>query len=165
MGKGEIAHNEQFLLFPQCFLPIWITLCYQHLKQFKILVCKLFQFGTVFNLSFGKGFKKNEMYHPISTTLEYDDFENITEKGRMVVTCRYTLYIVLMGRKQLQRCRCNVALINPLQCQINEIDIQDILSPRISKWTWSLMLFLTLFQFLSWWPILIFFLATGCLPT
>ena len=27
-GKGEIALNEQFLLFPQCFLPIWITLCY-----------------------------------------------------------------------------------------------------------------------------------------
>ena len=25
VGKGEIAHNEQFLLFPQCFLPIWIT--------------------------------------------------------------------------------------------------------------------------------------------
>ena len=22
VGKGEIAHNEQFLLFPQCFLPI-----------------------------------------------------------------------------------------------------------------------------------------------
>ena len=22
MGKGEIAHNEQFLLFPQCFLPV-----------------------------------------------------------------------------------------------------------------------------------------------
>ena len=22
LGKGEIAHNEQFLLFPQCFLPI-----------------------------------------------------------------------------------------------------------------------------------------------
>ena len=21
VGKGEIAHNEQFLLFPQCFLP------------------------------------------------------------------------------------------------------------------------------------------------
>ena len=21
-GKGEIAHNEQFLLLPQCFLPI-----------------------------------------------------------------------------------------------------------------------------------------------
>ena len=23
--KGDIAHNEQFLLFPQCFLPIWRT--------------------------------------------------------------------------------------------------------------------------------------------
>ena len=22
-GKGEIARNEQFLLFPQCFLPVW----------------------------------------------------------------------------------------------------------------------------------------------
>ena len=21
--KGEIAHNDQFLLFPQCFLPVW----------------------------------------------------------------------------------------------------------------------------------------------
>ena len=31
VGKGEIAHNEQFLLFPQCFLPIWITLC--HFRQ------------------------------------------------------------------------------------------------------------------------------------
>ena len=27
VGKGEIAHNEQFLLFPQCFLPVWITFC------------------------------------------------------------------------------------------------------------------------------------------
>ena len=25
VGKREIAHNEQFLLFPQCFLPIWRT--------------------------------------------------------------------------------------------------------------------------------------------
>ena len=25
MGKGEIAHNEQFLLFPQCFLLKQIT--------------------------------------------------------------------------------------------------------------------------------------------
>ena len=27
-GKGEIARNEQFLLFPQCLLPIWITFCH-----------------------------------------------------------------------------------------------------------------------------------------
>ena len=24
-GSGEIAHNEQFLLLPQCFLPNWKT--------------------------------------------------------------------------------------------------------------------------------------------
>ena len=30
MGKGEIAHNEQFLLFPQCFLPIWRTFYHFH---------------------------------------------------------------------------------------------------------------------------------------
>ena len=23
VGKGEIARNEQFLLFAQCFLPVW----------------------------------------------------------------------------------------------------------------------------------------------
>ena len=25
VGKGEIARNEQFFLFPQSFLPVWIT--------------------------------------------------------------------------------------------------------------------------------------------
>ena len=30
LGKGEIARNEQFLLFPKCFQPIWITLCQCH---------------------------------------------------------------------------------------------------------------------------------------
>ena len=29
-GKGEIAPDEQFLLFPQCFLPIWRTFCHSH---------------------------------------------------------------------------------------------------------------------------------------
>ena len=29
-GKGEIAHNEQFLLFPQCFLPFWRTFFHFH---------------------------------------------------------------------------------------------------------------------------------------
>ena len=28
VGKGEIARNEQFLLFPQCFLPFWRTFCH-----------------------------------------------------------------------------------------------------------------------------------------
>ena len=32
-GKGEIAHDEQFLLFPQYFLTIWRTFCYFHQIQ------------------------------------------------------------------------------------------------------------------------------------
>ena len=28
VGKGEIARNEQFLLFPQCFLPVCSTFCH-----------------------------------------------------------------------------------------------------------------------------------------
>ena len=30
VGKGEIACNEQILLFPQCFLPFWRTFCHFH---------------------------------------------------------------------------------------------------------------------------------------
>ena len=30
VGKGEIAHEEQFLLFPQCFLPFWKTFYHLH---------------------------------------------------------------------------------------------------------------------------------------
>ena len=30
VGKGEIARNDQFLLFLQCFQPIWITFCLFH---------------------------------------------------------------------------------------------------------------------------------------
>ena len=30
LGKGEIARNEQFLLFPQCFLSFWRTCCHFH---------------------------------------------------------------------------------------------------------------------------------------
>ena len=28
--KGEMVHNEQFLLFPQCLLPFWRTFCHFH---------------------------------------------------------------------------------------------------------------------------------------
>ena len=31
VGKGEIACDKQFLLYPQCFLPIWIT--FSHFRQ------------------------------------------------------------------------------------------------------------------------------------
>ena len=45
VGKGEISCSEQFLLFQQCFLPFWKTFC--HFINFKIVVCKLSQFGRV----------------------------------------------------------------------------------------------------------------------
>ena len=41
MGKGEIARNEQFLLFPQCFLPVWRTFCHFH-KILKLLSVNYF---------------------------------------------------------------------------------------------------------------------------
>ena len=53
VGKEEIARNEQFLLFPQCFLT--------HSERFLPFSSNLklssanFQFGPVQNLSFGKG--------------------------------------------------------------------------------------------------------------
>ena len=34
--KGEIARNEQFLLFPQCFLPDWITFFSSNLKLLSV---------------------------------------------------------------------------------------------------------------------------------
>ena len=33
VGKGEIACKEQFLLFPQCFLPVWRAFC--HFQQIR----------------------------------------------------------------------------------------------------------------------------------
>ena len=41
VGKGEIARNEQFLLFPQ-----FRELSAIYIK-FEIVICKLFQFGRV----------------------------------------------------------------------------------------------------------------------
>ena len=45
LGKGEIARNEQFLLFPQCFLPFGeLSTIFIRLE---IAVCKLFHFRSV----------------------------------------------------------------------------------------------------------------------
>ena len=45
VGKGEIASNEQFIHFPQCFLPFWELSAI--FIWFKIVVCKIFQIGIV----------------------------------------------------------------------------------------------------------------------
>ena len=51
-GKGEIARNEQFLLFPQCFLSVRRASCHFHL----VWICRLQTiFIRVWNLLFGIG--------------------------------------------------------------------------------------------------------------
>ena len=55
VGKGEIARNEQFLLFPSVFYPFGELSSIS--IQFEIVVCKPIQLGRVQNLSFGKGLK------------------------------------------------------------------------------------------------------------
>ena len=52
VGKGEIARNEQFLLFPQCFLSFLRIFCYFH----QIWNCRLqtFNLDRSTNLSFDK---------------------------------------------------------------------------------------------------------------
>ena len=46
VGKGEIARNEQFLFFPQCFYYLFWELSTIFI-EFEIVVCKLFQFRRV----------------------------------------------------------------------------------------------------------------------
>ena len=52
VGKGEIAHIQQFLLFTWCFLPAWRN--FTIFIKFKIVVCKLVQFGSVLKVLFGE---------------------------------------------------------------------------------------------------------------
>ena len=46
VGKGEIDRNEQFLLFPKCFLTR-LDFLNVIFTKFEIVVCKLFQLGRV----------------------------------------------------------------------------------------------------------------------
>ena len=48
VGKEEIAHCEQFLLFPKCFLPIWRIFCHFH----QIWNCRLQTLSTWKSLEF-----------------------------------------------------------------------------------------------------------------
>ena len=64
VGKGEIARNEQILLFLQCFIPFWRTFyqfhqvwncCYLSLDESKIS-----HLGKGYDLSQLKGFADNK---------------------------------------------------------------------------------------------------------
>ena len=48
VGKGEIARNEQFLLFPKCFPPVKRTFCHFH----QIRSCRLQTLSVWKNLKF-----------------------------------------------------------------------------------------------------------------
>ena len=54
---GEIARNEQFVLFPCVFYNLESSLPFSSNLKFEIVICKLFQFGSVQNLLFRKGLK------------------------------------------------------------------------------------------------------------
>ena len=44
VGKGEIAHNEQFLLFPQSFQPIWRTFFnFQYIQNCRLRTLSVWQ--------------------------------------------------------------------------------------------------------------------------
>ena len=60
-GKGEIAHNEQFLLFPQCFLPSRIT--YRHFHQIKLSSAKYLSLEESEISRLGKGIKPWQILH------------------------------------------------------------------------------------------------------
>ena len=66
VGKGEIVHSKRFLPFPTVFFYPFGELSATFIK-FEIVVCKLFQFGTVKNLSFGKGLKDCELHFVFET--------------------------------------------------------------------------------------------------
>ena len=48
VGKGELARNEQVLLFSQCFLPVWRAFC--HFQQ--ICNCRLQTLSVLNSLKF-----------------------------------------------------------------------------------------------------------------
>ena len=68
VGKGEIARNEQFLLFPQCFLHVWRTFYHFHQslsvrlqtlsvwKSLKLVIWESFNKKTALLLQKGSNF-------------------------------------------------------------------------------------------------------------
>ena len=58
--KGEIARNKQFLLFPQCFLPVWKSFCNIH----QIRNCRLQMLWIWENLKF-------VIWERVNTKLQY----------------------------------------------------------------------------------------------
>ena len=59
VGKGEIACNRQFLLFPQCFI-LFLERFMSFSSNLKLLSAPSFSLEKSKNLSFGKGLKTRD---------------------------------------------------------------------------------------------------------
>ena len=99
LGKGEIARNEQFLLFHNVFY------LFEELSaisiEFKIVVCKLFKIGRVKKLSFGKGLGRGSVVKSLnllpnnpwfSRSRGTCLFENIVGKGENAGNQHFLLF-------------------------------------------------------------------------
>ena len=75
-GKGEIACNEQFLLFPQCFLPVWRTSYHFYYQIWNCCLQTLSVWNSLKFVVWERVKKKNN---------------TLLEKERIVVT-RYSLF-------------------------------------------------------------------------
>ena len=85
VGKGEIARNEQFLLFPQCFLPIWRTFCHFHQVQNHSLQTLLAWKGLIFVILEKVNSLPNDKILVLSKLIAFsDDKINLTKKIKLV---------------------------------------------------------------------------------
>ena len=80
VGKGKIARNEQFLLFPQCFLPTWRIL--RHLSE--IQNCRLH------TLSVWKS-KKSVVWERVKSLQKKPIFYAFTKQALVLNVCNTSL--------------------------------------------------------------------------
>ena len=78
-GKGEIARHEHFLLFPQCFLPVWGGFCHFH----QIWNCRLqtIPVWKSLNLSLRKGLKQTSMFTALLSSRYFIEEDNVQDQA------------------------------------------------------------------------------------
>ena len=81
LGKWEIVHNKQFLLFPPCFLPFWRTFCHFH----QIQNCHLPTLSVETKI-YGMGRFKPCLLRVCSTSL----LKTLWEKEKLLVTSNFS---------------------------------------------------------------------------
>ena len=92
-GKGEISCNEQFLLFPRCFLPVCRTFCHFHHIQICCLqILSIWTYPT--NLSFGYQLRVNPLPNkPLFLRVCSTSFlKTPWEKEKLLVTSNFSFF-------------------------------------------------------------------------